>query len=195
MLLTLLFIVSANGHCHAFVLCDVFKVSAAPVSCKSKIWLVSKLSCKLCIKALTSLQPHLITAPQASAFEKHISICMHGIRSRLTAACIDSVMCFCCMQMVLPLDVDLLVSNSLNLHSHNQQLLEMVSAGTAVVVPAWEATTGGAAGQQIATDTIQGKLAHLSCLHIESLDCAVHTEACAAGDIKTALLLQLTIHN
>lgn len=63
------------------------------------------------------------------------------------------------MQMVLPLDVDFLVSNSLEVLTHNQQLLEMASSGNAVVIPAWDPTVTGDAGQQIATKVLQGKLA------------------------------------
>ena len=67
------------------------------------------------------------------------------------------------MQMVLPLDVNFLVSNSLNMHDHNQQLLEMASAGTAIVIPAWETTVPEVAGQQSATDIVQGKCHMLCC--------------------------------
>ena len=59
--------------------------------------------------------------------------------------------------MVLPLDVDSLVSNSLNTRSHNQQLLQLASAGTAIVIPAWEISLPGINGQQVVTDIVQGK--------------------------------------
>ena len=68
--------------------------------------------------------------------------------------------------MVLPLAVDSLVSNSLNKHGHNQQLLELTSAGTAIVIPAWETTIPGIGGQQIATDIMQGKSMILACLRL-----------------------------
>lgn len=68
--------------------------------------------------------------------------------------------------MVLPLDVDSLVSSSLNMHSHNQQLLELTSAGTAIVIPAWEPTVPGIDGQQIVTDIVQGKYPMLQCLRL-----------------------------
>lgn len=63
------------------------------------------------------------------------------------------------MQMVLPLDVDSLVSSSLNMRAHNQQLLELTSAGTAIVIPAWETNVPGIDGQQIVTGivSVQGK--------------------------------------
>lgn len=61
------------------------------------------------------------------------------------------------MQMVLPLDVNSLVSNSLNILGHNKQLLELTSAGTGIVIPAWETTIPGIDGQQIVTDIVQGK--------------------------------------
>ena len=63
------------------------------------------------------------------------------------------------MQMVLPLDVDFLVSNSLEVLSHNQQILEMASSGNAIVIPAWDPRVTGDAGQQVATNAVQGKLA------------------------------------
>lgn len=75
-----------------------------------------------------------------------------------------------CMQMVLPLDVNSLLSNSLNVHSHNGQLLEMASTGTAIVIPAWETTVPGTAGLEIATDVVQGKYPMLCYLPT----CAVH---------------------
>ena len=69
-----------------------------------------------------------------------------------------------CMQMVLPLDVHFLLSNSLNMHSHNGQLLAMASAGSAIVIPAWDTTVPGTAGQEIATDIVQGKFLMLGYL-------------------------------
>ncbi len=68
--------------------------------------------------------------------------------------------CLCdYLQMVLPLDVNFLVSSSLSVPEHNQQLLEMITGGAAVVIPAWETTAGTEAGQQAATDAVLGKLA------------------------------------
>lgn len=72
------------------------------------------------------------------------------------------------MQMVLPLEVNSLVSNSLNIHAHNQQLLELTSAGTAIVIPAWETNIPGVDGQQIATEIVQGNSMLLSCLRLLS---------------------------
>lgn len=60
--------------------------------------------------------------------------------------------------MVLPLDVDILVSSSLSMSEHNQQLLEMMTSGAAIVIPAWEPTALAEAGQQAATDAVLGKL-------------------------------------
>lgn len=70
------------------------------------------------------------------------------------------------MQMVLPLEVNSLVSNSLNIHAHNQQLLELTSAGTAIVIPAWETSIPRVDGQQIVTDIVQGKSTELACLRL-----------------------------
>lgn len=39
--------------------------------------------------------------------------------------------------MVLPLEVDSLLSNGWNTPMHNKQLLDMVSNNTCIVVPAW----------------------------------------------------------
>ena len=61
--------------------------------------------------------------------------------------------------MVLPLDVNFLVSSSLSVPEHNQQLLEMITGGAAIVVPAWETTAGLEAGQQAAMDAVLGELA------------------------------------
>ncbi len=63
------------------------------------------------------------------------------------------------LQMVLPLDVDFLVSSGLSVPEHNQQLLEMMTGGAAIVIPAWETTAGTEAGSQAATDAVLGKLA------------------------------------
>ena len=65
--------------------------------------------------------------------------------------------------MVLPVDIDFLVSSSLSMPEHNQQLLEMITSGAAIVIPAWEPTAGTEAGQQAATDAVLGKLA-LACM-------------------------------
>lgn len=62
------------------------------------------------------------------------------------------------LQMVLPLDVDFLVSSGLSVPEHNQQLLEMMTGGAAIVIPAWEPAVGSEAGQQAATDAVLGKL-------------------------------------
>ncbi|KAL0022572.1 hypothetical protein WJX77_004978 [Trebouxia sp. C0004] len=59
-------------------------------------------------------------------------------------------------EMVLPLDVNFLVSSRLSLPEHNQQLLEMITGGGAVVIPAWETTAGAEAGQHAATDAVLG---------------------------------------
>lgn len=69
------------------------------------------------------------------------------------------------MQMVLPMDVDSLVSSSLNIHSQNQQILELTST-KAIVIPAWETTVPGIDGQQIVTDIVQGKHPALQCLRL-----------------------------
>ncbi len=61
--------------------------------------------------------------------------------------------------MVLPLDVNFLVSSSLSMPEHNQQLLEMITSGAAIVIPAWDPTASAEAGQQAATDAVLGKLA------------------------------------
>lgn len=67
------------------------------------------------------------------------------------------------MQLVLPLDVSFLVSNTLTVPEHNQQLLEMASAGAAIVVTAWEPAAVGDAGQQAAVDFISGIIPHARC--------------------------------
>lgn len=41
------------------------------------------------------------------------------------------------MQMLLPIEVNSLISNSWNVPVHNKQLLSMVSAGACIVVPVW----------------------------------------------------------
>ncbi len=61
--------------------------------------------------------------------------------------------------MVLPLDVNFLVSSSLSVPEHNQQLLDMMTNGAAIVIPAWEPTAGMEDWQQAATDAVLGKLA------------------------------------
>ena len=73
--------------------------------------------------------------------------------------------------MVLPLDVNHLVSNSLRMHSHSQQLLELASAGTAIVIPAWESTVFGIDGQQIVTDIVRGKYPALHCYKLFLMVC------------------------
>lgn len=39
--------------------------------------------------------------------------------------------------MLLPLEVDSVVSNSLNIPEHRKQLLDIVSAKACIVIPAW----------------------------------------------------------
>lgn len=76
-----------------------------------------------------------------------------------------SPVCLCDqVQMVLPLDVSHLVVSSLSVPEHNQQLLEIITGGAAIVIPAWEPTAGGEAGQQAATDAVLGKLAFAWCI-------------------------------
>ncbi|KAL0023531.1 hypothetical protein WJX79_009175 [Trebouxia sp. C0005] len=65
-------------------------------------------------------------------------------------------------EMVLPLDVSHLVGSSLSVPEHNQQLLEIINGGAAIVIPAWEPTAGGEAGQQAATDAVLGTKARLT---------------------------------
>ncbi len=77
----------------------------------------------------------------------------------------------CCLQLVLPVDVNFLVSNSLDVPEHNQQLLEMVSAGAAVVIPAWEPTAVGDAGQQAAIDLVTGMLPPSTAYHAKHAAC------------------------
>ena len=50
--------------------------------------------------------------------------------------------------MVLPMQVDSLLSNGWNTPMHNKQLLEMVTAGACMVIPAWEATVSGTDAKQ-----------------------------------------------
>lgn len=98
------------------------------------------------------------------------------------------------MQMVLPLDVNFLVSNSLNMHSHNQQLLEMASAGTAIVIPAWETTVPRTTGRQIATDLVQGKHPMLCYLQacadhsITAAMCIIWRRASGKGNLSALVL-------
>ena len=73
--------------------------------------------------------------------------------------------------MVLPLDANHLVSNSLRVHSHSQQLLELASAGTAIVIPAWDSSIPGINGQQIVTDIVQGKYPALRCYRLFLMVC------------------------
>lgn len=95
--------------------------------------------------------------------------------------------------MVLPLDVTFLVSNSLNMHSHNQQLLEMASAGTAIVIPAWETTVPRTTGRQIATDLVQGK--HPMLCYLQAvLNTALQLQCASSGaePVKKATFLPLS---
>ena len=39
--------------------------------------------------------------------------------------------------MVMPLEVDSLLSNGWNMRMHNKQLLDMTATGTCIAVPAW----------------------------------------------------------
>lgn len=53
--------------------------------------------------------------------------------------------------MVLPLGIDAVVSNDWNLPAHNEQLLDIVSAGACIVIPAWTAVQTGRAALKIAS--------------------------------------------
>ena len=46
------------------------------------------------------------------------------------------------------MQVDSLLSNGWNTPMHNKQLLEMVTAGACIVIPAWEATMPGTDAKQ-----------------------------------------------
>ena len=61
-----------------------------------------------------------------------------------------------CLQLVMPIDVHSLVSNSLSVPEHNQQLLDMASAGAAIVISAWELAAGANASQQAAIYIVSG---------------------------------------
>ena len=67
------------------------------------------------------------------------------------------------MQMVLPIDVDFLVSNHLSGTDSVQQLLRWAAAGAASVIPAWHMTADSAASQQHATKLVTGTASRMLC--------------------------------
>ena len=62
----------------------------------------------------------------------------------------------CCLQVLLLLDVDFMVSSSLNEAQHSRWVHSVVSQGVLVVVPALEPVSDDEASQQAVFRTCQG---------------------------------------
>lgn len=80
------------------------------------------------------------------------------------------------MQMLLPLhQVDSLVSSSLNMPEHSQQLLDIASAKACIVIPAWRLAQTHPGPEQpthLKLQLAMGELSEVTCLGC-SVDCFV----------------------
>lgn len=77
------------------------------------------------------------------------------------------------MQMLLPLEVDSLVSKSLNTPEHSKQLLDIVSAKACIVIPAWHLAQAHTGPDQAANLKLQRAMGKSSKVMLCGVLCCV----------------------